>query len=133
MSAELKSQIDSRYLEAYKQKNDKVYGLLRLLLSGIKNLEIQKKTELSDDEIQSLLKKEIKTRQESIEQYSKGGRPDLAEKEKEEIDLIKDFLPAELSRDEVDKIVQETIVKLNANSMQDMGRVIGAVMGKIGP
>lgn len=104
---------------------------LRLLLSEIKNTQIQKGNELSDAEIISVIQKEAKKRRESIESFKNGGRDDLAQKEEAELVLLQTYLPAQLSAEELTKIVEEAITELGVTSKQDMGKVMGIVMNKV--
>jgi uncharacterized protein len=106
-------------------------GPLRMLKSAIGYIQIEKKVEsLSDAEFISVVQKEVKKRRDSIEQYEKGGRPELAAKEKQEIDVLEGFLPQPLSAAELEKLVRETIAETGATSKKDMGPVIKAVQAK---
>lgn len=127
----LKEQINQDFLNAYKNKDEAKSSLLRLLKSSIQNAEIAKKGELSDEEIFKLLQKEIKQRQEAIVEYKKGGREDLVNKDQAEIDLLKAYLPAELSDSELEQIVNEAIKNTGASGQTDFGKVMGATMPKI--
>lgn len=128
----IKEQIDSDYLNAYKAHEELRVSVLRMIKSSIKNAEIAKKTEISDSDVVAVLKKEIKQRIDSIEAYKKAGREESAAKEKEEMDIISEYLPSQLNEEEIRKIAEDTITQLGASGMQDMGRVIGAIMQKHG-
>jgi uncharacterized protein len=107
---------------------------LRLLDSAIKNAEIEKKKKevgLNDEEILEVIRRSIKQRQDSINQFTQGGRADLAEKEKIELDILMPYLPAQLSEDEIRKVVKETIAAVGATGSSDMGKVMGQAMGKL--
>ncbi len=104
---------------------------LRLVLNSIKNKEIELKHELSDEEVFRILSTLVRQRQESIEQFEKGGRTDLAEKEKKELEVIKGFLPPQLSDEEILEIVKEAADGIGASGMKDLGRLMKAVMPKI--
>lgn len=107
---------------------------LRLLLSEIKNAQIAKGSsgeELSDQEIISIIQREVKKRKEAILAFRNGGREDQAQKEEAESGILAGYLPSQLSNEELTKIVESTINELGATSIQDMGKVIGAVMGKV--
>ena len=126
----LKEKIETNYKNSVKSKDKKKISTYRLILSSIKDLDIanrsgpnKKKTD--DDDIKKLFKKMIKQRAESIDIYRKNNRNDLLEVEQNEYDLIASFLPKQLSEDETRKICQETIAKLSANSIKDMGKVMG--------
>lgn len=117
-------------------RNEVVLGVLRMLVSSIKNKEIEKRTksgesELNDEEITAVISTEAKKRREATEQYKIGGRPELAEKETNELNILSKYLPAQLSEDEIKKIVQEAIVEIQATDLQDLGKVMLAVMLKV--
>lgn len=104
---------------------------LRFLQSALKNAAIDAHKaveELSDAEAQAVVKKLVKQRKDSIDQYEKGGRKDLADKEKKELELLSGYLPAELSREATVALVDETLSRLGPVTAKDMGRVMGAVM-----
>lgn len=103
---------------------------LRLLLSEIHNLEIIKKT-ISDQDIISVIAKEVKKRKEAIEAFRNGGREQQAQKEEAESKILEVYLPSQANIEELTKLVEDTINELGATSMQDMGKVIGAVMSKV--
>jgi len=106
-------------------------GALRMLKSAIGYILIEKKTEsLSDPDFISAVQKEIKKRRDSIDQYEKGGRPELAAKEKQEITVLETFLPQPLSAEELEKLVRDAIAETSATSKKDMGPVIKAVQAK---
>lgn len=127
----LKSQLEQDFLTAYKAHEEVKVSVLRMLKSAIKNAEINAKGELSDEEVIKILRKEIKQRDEAIENYKKGNRDDLVAKDQAEIDLINPYLPAQMSEDEIEKIAVATITEMSAG-LADMGKVIGAVMQKTG-
>ena len=107
-------------------QKDKVEKL-RFILSFITQEEKDKNKELSDSEIIQILKKALKRNQDSYEQFTKAGREDLASKEKEEILIIQNYLPEEMTEEDIIKIIQETITSIGATSMKDMGKVIGMI------
>jgi uncharacterized protein len=108
-------------------------GALRMLKSAIGYILIEKKAEaLSDPDFVAIVQKEVKKRRDSIEQYEKGGRPELAAKEKQEITVLETFLPEALSPEELEKVIRETIAETGATSKKEMGPVIKAVQGKVG-
>ena len=127
---DLKNKINLDYNEALKAKDKSKISTYRLILSAIKDLDISnrsgpKKKETDDADIKTLLKKMIKQRAESIDIYKKNDRKDLLEVEQKEFDLISSFLPKQLSEDETKKICSEIISKLGAQSIKDMGKVMG--------
>lgn len=127
----LKEQIIEDLKTAMKEKNQEALSTLRMLQSAIKNEEIDTKKDLDDSEIGKIVKKETKKRKDAIEQYEKGGRQELADKEKSEIEILKKYMPEELSEESIKKIVEETILSMKAEGPQDMGKVMGVVMPKL--
>ena len=104
---------------------------LRLLKSAVGYVQIERKTEnLSDADFVGVVQKEVKKRRDAIEQYEKGGRPELAAKEKKEITVLETFLPKPLSADELEQLVKATIQEAGATSKKEMGSVIKAVQAK---
>jgi len=104
---------------------------LRLLKSAIGYTQLERKTDtLSDADFVAVVQKELKKRRDSIEQYEKGGRPELAAKEKKEIPVLESFLPQPLSPADLEQLIQTTIQELAATSKKDMGTVIKAVQAK---
>jgi len=104
---------------------------LRLLKSAVGYTQIEKKTEnLSEPDFIAVVQKEVKKRRDSIEQFEKGGRPELADKERKEITVLETFLPKPLSAEELEQFVKATIQELGATSKKEMGPVIKAVQGK---
>lgn len=104
---------------------------LRLLLSEIKNGEISKGTSLSDEDIISLIQREVKKRKEAAEGFRAGGREESAVKEEQEAKVLEAYLPVQVNAEELTKLVEETIHEVGANSVAEMGKVIGMVMGKV--
>lgn len=104
---------------------------LRLLLSEIKNGEIAKSQPLSDEDIISIISREVKKRKEAAAGFRTGGREESALKEEAESKVLESYLPAQISNEELTKIISETINEMGASGVTDMGRVIGAVMAKV--
>lgn len=104
---------------------------LRLLLSEIKNAQIQKGNELVDADIVSVIQKEAKKRRESIESFKSGSREDLAQKEEAELNILQAYLPAQMTTEELTKLVTEAITETGAAGLQDMGKIMSAVMGRV--
>ena len=126
----LKEKIESNYNNSLKSKDKAQISTYRLILSSIKDLEIANrsgpnKKETDDGDIKKLLKKMIKQRSESIEVYKKGDRQDLLEAEQKEIDLLITYLPKQLNDDETRSICDEIVSSIGANSIKDMGKVMG--------
>ena len=130
----LKKQIEDKLNEALKAKDKNTYPTLRLIVSAIKDAEIagrsKGKKEIKDSDINGILKKMIKQRNESCEVYKKAGRSELLENETKEINVISAFLPKQLSDEETKKICEEVIKSVGASSMKDMGKVMGALKSK---
>lgn len=111
-------------------------GILRLIISAVKNKEIEKKgkgldADLSDEEMVEVLSKEAKKRKEAIDVYIKGGRPELAQKESDELAVIKNYLPKELNRGEIEKIVEAAIKNTSATGQKEFGKVMGEAMKEL--
>lgn len=104
---------------------------LRLLLSEIKNAQIQKGGELQGQEVISIIQKEVKKRREAIAGFKSGGREQQAQKEEAEEKILQSYLPTQLSNEELTKIVEESINEVGAKSIADMGKVMAIVMGKV--
>jgi hypothetical protein len=127
----LKDQLNRDLKKYLKEKNTVALNSVRSVITEIKNQEVEKGKELSDEEIMKLIKKQVKMREDSIEQFEKAGRIDLVDKEKKELELLKEYLPEELSEEELNKIVEETIKEVEAFSKKDFGKVMKAVMQKV--
>lgn len=127
----LKERLINDMKEAMKSKDRVKLSTIRMINSLIKNAEIEKRGELSDEEIVSLLMKYAKQRRESIEMYEKGGRRDLVEKEKQELSIVESYLPEQMGEDEVREIVREAVEKTGARSVKDIGSVMKYVMPKV--
>ena len=126
----LKETIETEYKNALKAKDKSKISTYRLILSSIKDLDIlnrsgPNKKETDDDDIKKLLKKMVKQRAESIDIYKKNNRADLLEVEQNEYNILTGFLPKQLSEAETEKICSEIISKLGANSIKDMGKIMG--------
>ena len=126
----LKQTIENEYKNALKSKDKNKISTYRLILSSIKDLDIinrsgPNKKETDDEDIKKLLKKMVKQRAESIDIYKKNNKIDLLEVEQNEYDILTSFLPKQLSEDETKKICADVISKIGANSLKDMGKVMG--------
>ena len=126
----LKETIEAEYKNALKSKDKIKISTYRLILSSIKDLDISNrsgpnKKETDDEDIKKLLKKMIKQRNESIDIYKKNNRSDLLEIEQNEFNILSSFLPKQLNDEDTKKICEETISKLGASSIKDMGKVMG--------
>lgn len=117
-------------LDAMKSKDAFKLSVLRMLKSALKNEEINKKSPLTDDEVLTVIKKQVKTRKDSMNEYISYNRLDLAESLKSEIEILNAYLPEELSEEELKKIVDDTITELNVDSIKGMGLVIKTISSK---
>lgn len=127
----LKENLEKDLIEAMKQHDDEKTSVLRMIKSALQNKEIEKKQELEDADVLTLIQSQIKSRRDSIEMYKKGGREELAEKEQKEIDLLIPYLPEQMSEDDVRAEVKNAITQTGASQISDMGKVMGMVMGKL--
>lgn len=118
-------------IEAMKSQDKFKLDVIRMLKSAVQNETIEKKKDLSDDEVIAVIKREVKKRSSSVEEYTNYGKLDVAENLKKEIEILSEYLPPELSDDELIKIIEETITEVNAASMKEMGIVIKTVSGKV--
>jgi uncharacterized protein YqeY len=112
---------------AMKAKDAKRLSTVRLMLAGIQQQDIATKQTIADDEVLSVLARMIKQREESATTYDAGGRPELAQGERDEIVVIREFMPQQLSADQIAAAVKETVASLGASSMKDMGKVMAAL------
>jgi uncharacterized protein YqeY len=126
----LSEKLSSDMKSAMKSKETVKLSVIRMVRSEVKNREIDKGESLTDDEIMALLNSFMKKGRDSFEQFTKGGREELAAKEKEEIEIIQSYLPEQLSEDEVTALVKETISETGAGGPKDFGVVMKTVMAK---
>lgn len=126
----LLSRIEQDYIVAYKAKDALRLSVLRLVKTALKNLAVDKRREVTEEEAVDVLLKQAKQRQDSIAQFEAGGRQDLADKEKAELELIREYLPVFLEGDALSAVVDAAIAKVNAAGPNDMGKVIGAIMAE---
>ena len=130
----LQKRIDEDLKDAMRAKDTARLSVLRLLKAALKNAAIEKvgaDGELSDADAVAVIRKQVKQRQDSIESFEKGGRADLAEKEKSEIAVLSNYLPRAMNAEELQKIVGETIAEVGATSRAQMGAVMKALQPKI--
>ncbi|GAH18154.1 unnamed protein product [marine sediment metagenome] len=129
----LKEKLSEDMRMALRKKDALRLSTIRLLLAAIKNLEIAKgkDKELEESDFIGALSSEAKKRKEAIEGYKRGKREELVEKETRELEIIKEYLPEELSPEELGRIIEETIEEIRAKDLKGMGKVMGAVMGKV--
>ena len=131
----LQQRVDSDLKEAMRAKEATKLGVLRMLKSALKYASIAKsdaEAELSEAEAVQVIRKQAKQRQDSIESFEKGGRAELADKEKEELAILNAYLPQGMSPDELAKVVRETIAEVGATSKAQMGAIMKALQPKVG-
>ncbi len=122
--SKLTEQVRADLTEAMKAREAEKLSTLRMLQSAFKYAQIEVGHELGDDEAQAIVRKSVKQRQDSIEQYTKGNRPELADKERREMEILKTYLPPELSEAELEAGVREIVASTGAQSKKDMGKVM---------
>ncbi len=128
--------LEERLVEEMKQamkSNDKLrLSTIRMIRSALKNKEIELRKKLEDEDVVKVIQAMVRKGEESVEQFQTGGRMDLVEKEKKEIEILKSFLPQPLSQEEILKIIDQSIQETQASSLKDIGKVMKSVMPKIG-
>lgn len=131
----LRERFSEQMKEAMRAKEARRLSTIRMIMAAVKDRDIAARTEksregISDDDILGLLGKMIKQREESATSYDTGNRPELAQAEREEIEVIRAFMPRQMSEDETQKAVQDAIAELGAGSLKDMGKVMGALKNR---
>jgi len=126
----LKDRITDDMKAAMRAGEKERLGTIRLILSGIKQREVDERITLDDTQVLSVLEKMIKQRKESIAQFETGGRSDLVAKERSELEVLQAYLPAQMSEAEIDALIAEAIASTGAASIKDMGKVMGVVKAK---
>lgn len=130
---EILPKIMNEIKEAMRSKDSVKLGTLRFLQAAIKNREIEMRpTPITDDEVMSVIKKLVKQRKESIEQYKAGNRQDLVDQEAAELKILETYLPSQMTKEQVEKLVVEVMTALNAKTIKDMGTVMKEVLAKSG-
>jgi hypothetical protein len=127
----LAEKIQTDIAESMRSKDQLRLGVLRMMKSAVKLKEVEKMKPLDDPEVIAVLNTLVKQRKDSIEQFRKGGREELAQKEEAEIKVIEEYLPAAASDDDIGKAVTEAIQETGATSIKDMGRVMKAAMARL--
>ena len=128
----IREQILADIKEAMKSKNEFVRDTLRTINAALKQVEVDERIEMTDEVVLPLLQKETKKRQDSVELYLKGGREDLANKERSEIDIIVKYLPKQLSDNELEEKIKQIIASVGASSIKELGAVMKAAKEQIG-
>jgi len=116
---------------AMKSKNVLLKSVITMLRAEIKQIEVDTREELADDDIIEIIAKQIKVKQSAMEDFKNGGRDDLADEAQAEVDLLKKYLPEQLTREELESIIKEVVAEVGASSMKDMGKVMGMVNPKV--
>ena len=129
--SDLSNRITDDVKVAMKAKDKPRLGVLRLITAAIKQREVDERITLDDDQVLAVLEKMIKQRKDSIAQYEKAGRDELAQQEALELGIIQDYLPEQLSDDEIDALIAEAISSTGAASMKDMGKVMGMLKPRL--
>ncbi|MGD8484293.1 MAG: GatB/YqeY domain-containing protein [Thioalkalispiraceae bacterium] len=129
--ADLKTRINDDVKTAMREKDKARLATLRLITAALKQKEVDERTELNDEQVVAILEKMLKQRKDSIEQFEKAGRDELAEQEKSEIAIIQLYMPEQLSDDEIEALIKEAITATGAESMKDMGKVMGTLKPKL--
>lgn len=127
----MKAKLNQDLKEALKAKDEVKLRTVRMLLAAIKNFEVEKMGPATDEEIFQIMSKEIKKRQEAIEMYEKGGRPDLAQAEKQEIEVIQSYMPNQLSEEEIRELARKVISEMNLKSPKDVGTAMKVIMPQV--
>jgi uncharacterized protein YqeY len=127
----LKARLQADMKAAMKSGDKARLGVIRLIHAAIKQREVDERSELDDTQVLAVLDKMLKQRRDSVAQYSEAGREDLAEKERFEIEICQDYMPAALSDDEIDALISSAIADTGAAGMQDMGKVMGVLKPKL--
>ncbi|MDI9244687.1 GatB/YqeY domain-containing protein [Marinobacter sp. CHS3-4] len=132
MAAEsLKEQLSTAVKNAMRNKDKDRLVTLRMAQSAVKQIEIDERRELSDDDVLKVLDKMLKQRRDAAAQYDDAGRQELADKERAEMVIIEEFMPAALNEDDLDALIREAISSADAQGMQDMGKVMGVLKPQV--
>jgi hypothetical protein len=127
----LYEEIIANFTKAMKEQDKLTLSVLRGLKTAVKNKQVELRQEPSEDQIRGVISSEIKKRKEAIEKYNEGSRPDLAEKEKSEMDILTSYLPPQLSTEEIKEILTQVIQEISANGPKDLGMVMKTAMPKL--
>ena len=129
--AEIKNRINEDVKAAMRSKDKERLGALRLIQAAFKQKEVDERIELNDEQTLAILDKMAKQHRDSIAQFTEAGRDDLVEVEQKELDIIEEYLPAQLSEDEINSLIEDAISETGAESMKDMGKVMGKLKGQL--
>lgn len=131
MSSELKLRIDSEVKDAMRARDKQRLGVLRLIMSELKRVEVDERIELDEPRILAILDKMSKQRKDSLGQYQAAGRKDLVDQEAFELDVLKEFMPEPISSAELAELVKAAVTESGATSIREMGKVMGLLKGKV--
>lgn len=131
MSSPIRNQVEAAVKDAMRARDKQRLGVLRLIMAEFKRIEVDERTELSDERVLAILDKMVKQRKDSLEQYKSAGRDDLAEQEQFELSVIDEYTPDALSEAEVQALVEAAIAETGASSMQDMGALMANLRPKL--
>lgn len=131
MADTLKSRLQGAVKQAMRDGDRARLGTLRMVMAAIQQLEVDERRELDDAEVLAVLDKQVKQRRESVEQYRGGGRDDLADREEAEIRVLTEFLPRPLTDEELDEFISQSIEESGAESIRDMGKVMGILKPRV--
>lgn len=127
----LKEKLNEDMKTALKSGNAQRRMVLGMVMAAAKNKEIEKRSELNDEEIIAVIASEVKKRRDAVEQYEKGGRPELAEQEKQEINILMGYMPEQMPEEQIREEVKKAIAETGAKDIKEMGKVLGALMPKV--
>jgi uncharacterized protein YqeY len=128
----LEERLTDEMKQAMKSSDKLRLSTIRMIRSAVKNKEIELRKKLDDEEIQRVIQGMVRKGEESVEQFQSGGRMDLVEKEKKEIEILKSFLPQPIGQEEIIRIIDQSIGETQASSLKDLGKVMKSVMPKLG-
>jgi uncharacterized protein YqeY len=131
MSSDIKLQIDTEVKNAMRARDKQRLGVLRLTMSELKKIEVDERIELDDQRVLAILDKMSKQRKDSLSQYTSAGRDDLAAQESFELEVLKEFMPEQLSAAELKALVDAAITETGATSLRDMGKVMGILKPQV--
>lgn len=126
----LKQKLQEDLKTSMKNKDTLRKSVITLIRSSIKQVEVDKRIELNDDDVIDIISKQLKQRNDSLEQFLNAGREDLVEETRSEIEVLKEYLPQQLSEEELNEIVKQTISEVGATSMKDMGKIMSVIKPK---
>jgi uncharacterized protein YqeY len=127
----LKDRLTEDLKQAMRQRDERRKSTIRMVRAALINAEIERGEELGDDEILAIIAKETKQRRESVAEFAKAGRQDLVDQEEEEMRILLSYLPAQMSRDEIDVVARQVIAEVGATSMAQMGEVMRRLMSQL--